>query len=592
MEGVLDCMGVFSRQSATGPLGSRGCERKRVRLPRTVESAPVKEERRKPAFRHTFRESMEKQGIDWTKLPEKQISLLMTRFYVDSVIRRLRPGLLPDDSEDIENCYVDGANDRQVDFVYRSDDGFVLIIQSKYRSAEKPERIEDVESFCQVLRKHHSTGSVLRKNSRVVEAFADVDWENDTFELQYVTLGRVSGEVREWAEKGQGANCLPEVGGIEDRLDTAIIAESDLNELLREAIAASQSIMEPVEVRFAPTMSGAPWIIHETETGARSFIGIINAAQLRELYRRYRTQLFSMNIRNYVGDTSTNKGIIDTAEKQPEQFFFFNNGISAVATRVETDDDARLLRCERFSVVNGAQTVRSLAKAYGRSQDKARRVFVALRVSEIALKQDDFLVNVTRFNNTQNAIKVSDFRSNDDVQISLAQRFADLSSRGGKKFVYKNKRSERDANRIPIGMEEFAKTVFSFRFGPADTAGGTKHLFDTSKDGGYTKLFGYGGEVWKTVARDDFEELAGTWFVCEQVRAFIAEQRDALEKKETERGTTPPVVRDALERRWLVFFVVGELLRSKYADETKLNSVLRKLSHPGWTERDGAEKQA
>jgi len=523
--------------------------------------------------------------MDLSKLQDRQVSRLMTEFYVNEVVRKTRAGLLPDDPEDLDGCFVDASGDRGVDFVYRSDDGFVLILQSKYRSADKLEKIDDVESFCRVLRRHHpQAGAVLRKSQRVIEAFADVDWEHDTFELQYITLGRISDDVKQWTE--QLPDCFPEVPGIADRVDVAVLTETELNEQLREAISATQSIIEPILIRFTPSSDGVPWFVYENSNGATSYIGLVNAGQFRELYQRYRTTLFSLNIRNYVGDTSTNKGIIETAAKTPEDFFFYNNGISAVASKVEPDFEQGVLRCSRFSVINGAQTVRSLAKAHAKHRESVRRVMVMFRGSEISLSDDTLIVNVTRYNNTQNSIKLSDFRSNDAVQRALAKRFAEVPARGGKNFVYKNKRSEREANKIPIGMEEFAKTVFSFLFGPADAYGGTSHLFDTGKEGGYAKIFGDGGEVWDGVTKEDFERLAGIWFLCEQTRHAYTVEKTTLERREEERkDNTIPLVKDALERRWMVFFTVGTLLRTKYREAAALDSDLRRLANPAYAER-------
>jgi len=424
----------------------------------------------------------------------------------------------------------------------------------------------------------------LRKNQRVLEAFADVDWEHDTFELQYITLGRISDDVRQWTE--QLPDCFPDAPGIADRIDVAVLTESELNEQLREAISATQSIVEPILIRFTPSSDGVPWFVYENTNGAISYIGLVNAGQFRELYQRYRTTLFSLNIRNYVGDTSTNRGIMDTAATSPEDFFFYNNGISAVATKIEPDMEQGVLRCTRFSVINGAQTVRSLARAHLKHRDSVRRVVVMFRVSEISLSDDNLIVNVTRYNNTQNSIKLSDFRSNDPVQRALAKRFSEVPARNGKNFIYKNKRSEREANKIPIGMEEFAKTIFSFRYGPPDVYGGTGHLFDTGKDGGYSKIFGDGGEVWDNVTRDEFEKLAGTWFLCEQVRTAYKLEKANLERREEERKESSfPIVKDALERRWMVFYAIGCLLRAKYRDDSALDSDLRRFANPAYAEK-------
>jgi hypothetical protein len=48
--------------------------------------------------------------------------------------------------------------------------------------------------------------------------------------------------------------------------------------------------------------------------------------------------------------------------------------------------------------------------------------------------EQEFLYSITKFNNTQNAIKVADFRSNDKVQLDVAAKFEKLPARGGKKF--------------------------------------------------------------------------------------------------------------------------------------------------------------
>jgi len=545
---------------------------------------------KKPVFRTAFREFVEKRGLELSKMQDRQTSRLMTEFYVEEIIRKTRPGLLPDDPEDLQACFVDAPGDRGVDFVFRSDEGVVLIIQSKYRSSDKPEKIDEVEAFCRVLRRHHPvTGAALRKNQRVVEAFADIDWEHDTFELQYITLGRVSEEITRWSE--ELPDCLPEVTGIDDRFEASVLPESALNEQLREAISANQSIATPIAIRFTPSADGPPWIVYSNARGARSYIGLVNGAQFFELYKRYKTTLFSLNIRNYVGDTSTNQAIIETAIGEPDDFFVYNNGISAVATQLAAHEEQGLLECSRFSVINGAQTVRSLAKAHAKNREAVRRAFVMLRVSEISLNDEALIVNITKYNNTQNSIKISDFRSNDAVQRSLAKRFGELHHRNGKGFVYKNKRSERDSNRIPIPMEEFAKTVFSFLNGPFDAFGGTPHLFDVGKDGGYNKIFGDGGEVWSAVAKEDFDRLTGIWFICDEVRKFYKAEKELLERKEAERKDQTAVVKDALERRWMVFFAVGALIRAKYGhDVDRLMSDIRRFANPNYAEKEAPQE--
>lgn len=193
--------------------------------------------------------------------------------------------------------------------------------------------------------------------------------------------------------------------------------------------------------------------------------------------------------------------------------------------------------------------------------------------------EQEFLDNVTKNNNTQNSIRVSDFRSNDKVQYDIKRRFDALPSVEGKKFLYKNKRSgERDLGRTVIGMEEFVKTLYAFLFGPDDVFGGTGHVFDARKEGGYAKLFGTDGELLPALTNEMFEGYAGIWFVCSYARQLWKDQASK---------TKDP----AFERRWMFYYALGESLRMAYSNQTdSLSADLRRLSNPPWTRKGSGEE--
>lgn len=513
-------------------------------------------------------------------LNKVQQSRAMTRFYVKEVLGRLMPGSVPevDDDETINDSLVDGSGDVKCDFMFRQDEK-VLIIQTKYAGPGVTESDSEFDSFCDILRRlHPQTGREFNKSRRVVEAASDIDWETDHFELHFITLAKGTKNIVAREEQGQAA--IKGIAGIEERVDIFFFDEGALNEKYREAITTGGEIQDGVPLIFSRSGDEPPWLTHRTNEGRVAYIGRIAAAQLKNLYGRYKSSLFGLNIRDFIGETSTNKKIIETARATPEDFFFFNNGISAVATAIRPDQKTRTLTCERLSIINGAQTVRSLHKAFKSKDDNPGRAEVLIRVTEVSLrrtpKERGFLDGVTRYNNTQNAIKLSDFRSNDAVQLQLADRW-DGESRSGRKFWYKNKRSgEPKKDRTPISMEDFTKTIFAFRYGPADLHGGSSYLFDAGPQGGYGKVFGEtSGEgkaqVWDALTDERFRLLAGTWHVCESAHF-------ALEGEKARRGEA--AAKGPLERRWLVYFTVGELLRGAYrrqGDMTQLEHDLRQL---------------
>jgi hypothetical protein len=563
--------------------------------------------------RETFRTALKDWVIDKTgtaldRMDSTTQSRWMTKFYVEEVVRITEPTLLPDDDEDFEDCFVDGKNDNEVDFIYRTSGGLVFILQIKYRGHNKTENDADFSSFCGVLQRlHPRVGRKYIKNDKLARALLDIDWENDSFRLEFVSLAKSTRAIRNCEQLG--IQPIKGFKGVEDRSQITFLEQTDLNTTLRSALTKADGVEGTIPLRFSAE-GHTPWIPYTNSDGRKSYIGKIKAGELNLLCQnpKYRNKIFAMNIRNFVGDTATNKAIIKSALENAKHFFYFNNGISAVATSITPDESTKTLNCDRLSIINGAQTVHSIYKAFQKKASDAARYEnddpsqgeVLIRVTEIDYSSSDeeseFITNIIRYNNTQNAMKPSDFRSNDVIQRRLNTMFAKLS-RSGKYFWYKNKRTgERKTGTIGIGMEEFIKTVFSFWFGSHECFGGAKHLFDTTSTGGYRRLFGEEGEQWEDLSKADFEWLAGSWFVCELVRVFWKQLKDEMVRLEDKRAEERmnngnerirPIAKQSLERRWMVFYTVGLLLRRKYEDEgSDLKDGLRKLSNPKWTDKN------
>src|SRR6185437_16543720 len=92
-----------------------------------------------------------------------------------------------------------------------------------------------------------------------------------------------------------------------------------------------------------------------------------------------------------------------------------------------------------------------------------------------------------------------------------------------------------------------------FLFGPDDVYGGTGYVFDATMEGGYARLFGSGGEILPSLGNELFEYYAGVWFVCSYAKGLWSE-----ESKKSKHS--------ALERRWMFYFALGEVLRKAYVD--------------------------
>jgi hypothetical protein len=519
------------------------------------------ENKPKEQFKDRLQEWSEKKfGTSFSNLNSVQRSREMISFFVEEVLAKLYPGIVPDDEAEVESYIVDGPGDGGADLLYRADDGKVLIIQAKYRGKDAPESAEAIGRTCDLLERLHLAGQGKQHalSADLLELANQIDWDEDVFRVYFITTGRTGQAVRDRVE--QGLVQIPALKDLGDRSEFYYLDSSGLNKELREALSSADFSNHPIVIPMIDDADGRPWCHFEGKE-RELYFGEVSGAVLANILQEHKASLFTMNIRDYVGDSKTNKQIIETARSAPENFEYFNNGVTAVAGKIIPDFDNKTLTCERMSIINGAQTVRSLASAVKRPGDAKHKPVSEVRVlfrlmsfkypAEVA-----FVSEVTKYNNTQNAVKISDFRSNDEVQKDLARRFGGLNL-NGRKFEYKNKRSDKKRNTLPITLEELTKSVFAFRFGPDDMYGGTGKLFDSSTGGIYKMLFENPDDP---LTDGSFNLVAGTFFACDYIK-------EIWETKRKELRVAKSAMHPALERKGLVFFTTGELLRQNYAKQ-------------------------
>ena len=294
-----------------------------------------------------------------------------------------------------------------------------------------------------------------------------------------------------------------------------------MNQELREAISSADFSDRDIVIPMLPDAEGNAWCHYEGEQ-REMYVGEVSGAVLANVLQTHKASLFTMNIRDYVGDSKTNKQIIQTALNDPTDFEYFNNGVTAVAGSIDPDIEESTLTCKKMSIINGAQTVRSLLAATRKNSSVQYKpvsdVRVLMRLMSFKYPAEiSFVSDVTKFNNTQNAVKIADFRSNDPVQRDMARRFGNLNL-SGRSYEYKNKRSSgKKRNSIVVTLEELTKTVFAFRFGPDDMAGGTSKMFDATAEGLYTKVFEHPESA---LSEQDFNLITGTFLACAYVKTL------------------------------------------------------------------------
>ncbi len=146
---------------------------------------------------------------------------------------------------------------------------------------------------------------------------------------------------------------------------------------------------------------------------------------LKTAYERFGARLLEANVRSFLSATGkVNRGIRDTLKNDPGDFIAFNNGIVIIA------DDAGFERTSEggpglswlkgVQIVNGGQTTASIYFTKKKSPETdLRNVRVPAKI--IVMKgtaehgedaREDLVANISRFANSQNAVKVSDLSAN------------------------------------------------------------------------------------------------------------------------------------------------------------------------------------
>ena len=219
-----------------------------------------------------------------------------------------------------------------------------------------------------------------------------------------------------------------------------------------------------------------------------AFCTSVPATWLVATFQRFGTDLFSANVRDYLGsinsDANINNNIKKTASELPARFFAYNNGLTALVNEFEIPGADRKLRLSGMSIVNGAQTTGALSSSNADpgALDQARVLARFVKCADQGVIRD-----IIEYNNSQNKVEAADFRSNDAIQDQLRQEFSlipDADYRGGRRGSEKDI-IERPTNLVPT--QTVAQALASFHGEPNTAYNETRRIW--SSDEVYARTF-------------------------------------------------------------------------------------------------------
>ncbi|MCY6485906.1 AIPR family protein [Clostridium aestuarii] len=269
-----------------------------------------------------------------------------------------------------------------------------------------------------------------------------------------------------------------------------------------------------IKVNYKPD----PNIIDEKIGRYHTIISIITGEQLIKLRENYKYRLFEKNVRFSLGTNKINKSITQTALTNKSNFYFYNNGITVNCKSYKYKENTKIIRVEYPQIINGAQTVEAIYEAYKKTLNKLKRElkdkekaeeralneFKSLRVLFRLIQSDkhdsEFAMNVIRYNNSQNAVKIRDFYSNTSEQIKLQKKFAEYGyfyeiKRGERTYIKKEthimlgkKLSEFKYEDEKLNIEKLCSLYRAYLGEPSAKEVGAKYILNSNEI--YASLFG------------------------------------------------------------------------------------------------------
>ena len=374
-------------------------------------------------------------------------------------------------SDDEEAFGSDGAGDRGIDYYrvnyrvnYRVDDGFSQIYQFKATGksiTESSQLMVDANKFLPdvsriidyvgdieepKIKQNKSINNFQRKLQNKIRSYYDNSEEHDKVDANYtieinVILG-AKGLTPQCEEQFDSLRRRNEYIGWRNKkihlkynlifIDDLLQKQWALNNAQWKKIDGEK--YEKIKLRTMP--SDIKKNLDNDIIKNRDFtIALVRAIDLVTAYEKLGYQMFEQNVRCKIKKSKVNDKIqkqIGTTEKGIKEFHTLNNGVTILAQNVQIKNSNekngnRSIVLLKPGVINGLQTITSLAEAYPKIPASLKPIFdeecyILARIFEE--KKINNVNNLILATNTQNTMDERNLRSNDQIQIDLEQSFA------------------------------------------------------------------------------------------------------------------------------------------------------------------------
>ncbi len=282
--------------------------------------------------------------------------------------------------DDASDAIIDGANDLGIDAYLPVDfsDNKIRLFQSKYGTSHSEEAIA---KFKEDVRRLLSR-DVTKMRPELANLVTKIQEKNLKIECCYVTNQPVAYEGDDSVEI----------------MDIDNIIQNLWDRIKKPAAGKKSKIKLEKMIHYKNTV-----------------LGVLKLRELTDFVTKNRDFVFESNIRQWMQfKTNVNKGIRETLQNSPDKFFYYNNGITIVASDFEELED-NILMLHAPQIVNGAQTSNSILDHAKRTNNLDGSITVTIIKADDEHDQN----NITKYRNSQNSVRGKDLVSLMDFHKSI-----------------------------------------------------------------------------------------------------------------------------------------------------------------------------
>ncbi|MFE2128964.1 AIPR family protein [Streptomyces amritsarensis] len=427
--------------------------------------------------------------------------------------------------EEAAAAVTDGPGDYGIDAIAFSPSGSdIWFIQAKWSESGRAVLTESnalhLVSALRSLAEHRLDGAndqIRRRRNRIDEALSS----------PFCTVHLVAALAGDGRLAHQAEQRLARVGeefGFRDRTPVRVHTLG-----LADFHTAARLRARPVPVNLTATLTHG-WF--STDTPYQSYVANVAVDELAAWYASHGDRLFAKRQRRSHADhmDRTDSAAVEGLIAEPENFWYFNSGVTVLCDSVGTEFFARRaqgqpvrLTLANAHVVNGGQTLASIAHAMERDPATARDALVTLRVICVGGAPTDFAARLAHTTADEHQTDPLDAVSDDPRQQTIREDFARSLN---KQYVYR-KGGTPPAPEVGCTVQEAALALACAHPDSslaARVAAHPEYLFHPAPYGAYTRLFdrARAWEIWEAV------------LIHRRIRTALAEQAHTASRPEDE----------------------------------------------------------